>query len=67
MFGINLGSVAGGLLGGPLGGAVGGALFDSVLGGKAMDEMIKGGTGVMSMIMQPLLNDMLSDLGPEEE
>ncbi|WP_376091741.1 hypothetical protein ACE7GA_22310 [Roseomonas sp. CCTCC AB2023176] len=64
---FNIGSLAGGIFGGPVGAAVGGSLFESVLGKGAMDEMVKGGTGIMQMLLQPMLNDLLSDLGPEEE
>ncbi|WP_338664495.1 hypothetical protein VQH23_04860 [Pararoseomonas sp. SCSIO 73927] len=63
---MSIGGIVGGLVGGPAGG-VAGSLFDGVLGQQATDEIVSKGTGVMSMLLQPILNDLLSDLGDDGE
>ncbi|MBR0662920.1 hypothetical protein GXW71_01000 [Roseomonas hellenica] len=65
---MDLGSIAGAVLGGGGGGGgIAGSLFEGVLGDQMLQGMTQVGGFVMQTIAQPILQDMLSELGAEDE
>lgn len=65
---MDLGSIAGAVLGGGSGGGgIAGSLFEGVLGDQMLQGMQQVGGFVMQTIAQPILQDMLSELGAEDE
>ena len=63
---MDLGSIAGAVLGGGSGGGIG-SLFEGVLGDQALQGMQQAGGFIMQNIAQPILQDLLSDLGDDDE